>query len=95
MRPHTTLRRLLVHPNDTLEPEEHGELVYQIPCKSCGAAYTGETGRLFKTRLDEHKEDVENAQKEQYTRSEKKRSQSVTNKSALTDHTATDTHLID
>ena len=45
MRPHTTLRRLLVHPKDKVELEEQGELVYQIPCKNCGAEYIGETGR--------------------------------------------------
>ena len=55
MRPHRTLRRTLVHPKDKVEPEEQGELVYQILCKSCGAAYIGETGRLFKTRLNEQK----------------------------------------
>ena len=49
MRPHTTLRRLLVHPKDKVELEEQGELVYQIPCKKCGAEYIGETGRLLKT----------------------------------------------
>ena len=41
MRPHTTLRRLLVHPKDKVELEEQGELVYQIPCKNCGAEYIG------------------------------------------------------
>ena len=49
MRPHTTLRRLLVHPKDKAELEEQGELVYQIPCKKCGAEYIGETGILLKT----------------------------------------------
>ena len=61
MRPHTTLTRLLVHPNDKVELEEQGELLYKILCKSCGAAYVRETGRLFKTRLIEHKKGVENA----------------------------------
>ena len=59
MRPHTTLRRLLVHPKDKVELEEQGELVYQIPCKNCGAEYIGETGRLLKTRLEEHRKDVD------------------------------------
>ena len=86
MRPHATLRRLLVHPRRNLEPEERCELVYQIRCKICGAACIGETGRLFKSKLNENKKDVENAQKEQHTRSEKKWSQSTTNKSALTVH---------
>ena len=53
------------------------------------------TGQLFKSRLNEHKNDVENAQKEQYTRSEMKQSQSTTNKSALTDQTTTENHLVD
>ena len=95
MRPHTTLRRLLVHPKDKVEPEKQGELVYQIQCRSCGATYIGDTGRLFKTRLIEHKKDVENAQKEQYTRSEKKRLQSTTNKSAPAATQPPKNHLID
>ena len=72
MRPHTTLMRLLVHPKDKVELEEQGELVYQIPCKNCGAEYIGETGRLLKTRLEEHRKDVDNTKKEKYTRSGKK-----------------------
>ena len=29
MRPHTTLRRMLVYPNDKIEPEEQGDQVYE------------------------------------------------------------------
>ena len=68
MSPHTTLRCLLVYPKDKVEPEVQGKLVYQILCKSCGAAYMGRQ-RLFKTRLEEHEKYVENAPREQYTRS--------------------------
>ena len=95
MLPHTTLRRLLVHPKDKVELEEQGELVYQIPCKNCGAEYIGETGRLLKTRLEEHRKDVDNTKKEKYTRSGKKRLMSTINKSALTDHATTENHIID
>ena len=95
MRPHTTLRHLLVHRKDRVEPEEQGELVYQVRLKSCGTAYIQETGRLFKTRLNEHMKDAENAQKEHDTRCKKKRLQPTTNKSALTDHTTNENHLID
>ena len=42
MRSHTTLRRLLVHPKDNVELEEQCDLVYQIPCKNCGAEYIEE-----------------------------------------------------
>ena len=95
MHPHTTLRRLLVHPKDKVELEEQGELVYQIPCKNCGAEYIGETGRLLKTRLEEHRKDVDNTKKDKYTRSGKKKFMSTIHKSALTDHATTENHIID
>ena len=47
--PHTTLRRVLVHQKDKVGLEEHDELVYQIPCKNCGAEYTGETTKHDRT----------------------------------------------
>ena len=47
LRPHTTLRRLLVHPKDKVELAEQGDLVYHIPC-NCGAEYIIETLRLLK-----------------------------------------------
>ncbi|KAK2176307.1 hypothetical protein NP493_672g01011 [Ridgeia piscesae] len=86
--PHTTLKRVLVHPKDKVELVEQGELLYQIPCKNCGAECIGETGRLLKTRLDEHRKDADNTNNEKYTRS---------NKSALTvtDHAMTENHIID
>ena len=51
-RTHTNLRRLILHAKDQVELAEQGELVYQIPCKNCGAEYIGETGKLLKIRLD-------------------------------------------
>ena len=89
MRPHTTLRRLLVHPKDKVELAEQGELVYQIPCKN-SCEYTGETGRL-----DEHRTRRQcNMNNEKYTRSEKK-IMSTFNKSAITDHVMTENYIID
>ena len=41
-RPHITLRCLLAQPKDKVEPEEQDEIVFQIPCKSCGTSYIGE-----------------------------------------------------
>ena len=60
MRPYTTLRRLLVHSKHKVEFTEQCELVYQTPCKDCGAEYIREIGRLLKPRLDEHRKDVDN-----------------------------------
>ena len=72
MRPHTAFRRLLVHHKDKVELGEQGELVYQTLCKNCGAEYIGETGRLLKTRLEEHRKDEDNTKNGKYTRSRKK-----------------------
>ena len=64
-----------------------------IPCTNCGVEYIGETGRLLKTRLDEHRKDADNMNNEKYTRSGKKIN--VLNKSALTDHATTESHITD
>ncbi|KAH3700157.1 hypothetical protein DPMN_076760 [Dreissena polymorpha] len=50
MRPHSTLRRFLVHPKDTTLTEEVCGCVYKIPCKNCETVYIGETGRKLGTR---------------------------------------------
>ena len=98
MRPHDTLRRNLVHPKDKCEiPDEVGQLVYQIPCKNCEGSYIGETGRLLRTRLEEHKKDAETsaADMARYTRSNRKVSERTYNKSALSDHQNQLNHVID
>ena len=97
MRPHTSLRRLLVHPRDKIELAEQGELVHQIPRKNCGVEYIGETGRsqLLKTRLDELRKDTDNTNNGKYTRNGIKGLMSNFNKSALTDHAMTENHIID
>ena len=95
MRPQSTLRNILVHPKDKCSPEEQGEIIYKIPCKNCHKSYIGETGRLFKTRLEEHKADVANSSTSQFTRSQRKLSQNTIHKSALTDHANRENHEID
>ena len=96
MRPHTTIRSLLVHPKDKRNPNETSGVVYRIPCKNCNKCYIGETGRNFGYRLEEHQKDVkEVTQKKKYTRSERKASETEYNKSAITDHAAQNNHVID
>ena len=95
MKPYLTLRNILVHPKDKCTVEEQGEVVYKIPCKNCERSYIGETGRLFRTRLEEHKKDVESNTKTKYTRSQRQISQDTIHKSALTDHATTENHEID
>ena len=41
MKPHLTLKRMLVHPKDKRTPRENAVVVYQIPCTDCLGVYTG------------------------------------------------------
>ena len=96
MRPMNTLRERLVHPKDKMDKGETGDVVYQISCKNCDNKYIGETSRLFKTRLGEHRREAEAVSKERkYTRSEKVTAGKIYNKSAITDHVMRDNHVID
>ena len=63
IKPHSTLRSSVIpdSPKRQCEMSKQGELVYQIPCQSCNSSYIGETGRLFKNRLEEHQKDVDSA----------------------------------
>jgi hypothetical protein len=94
MKPHCTLRNLLVHPKDKRDPLQTAEAIYEIPCKSCPKTYIGETGRLFSTRLKEHKTEAEKACNKSFTRSQRKQSTSDIYKSAITEHAASNNHVI-
>ncbi len=48
MKPHTTLKSLLVHPKDKTDISEMVTIVYKIPYNTC----------LFRNRLQEHKQEV-------------------------------------
>jgi len=58
LKPHTTIRSVLVHPKDKLSTEQKAGVVYQIPCKQCDRTYVGETSRMLKDRITEHECDV-------------------------------------
>ena len=55
-KPHQTLNQLFRSTKDKNDPLS-GPGVYEIPC-SCGKSYIGQTGRSFKTQLEEHMEDT-------------------------------------
>lgn len=59
IKPHTTLRQLLVHPTDKIPAEKKTDLFYEIPCLSGNETYIGETGRMFGTRKNEHGKECE------------------------------------
>ena len=45
--PARTLRQILSHPKDRVEPSEKTGVVYQIPCADCDKSYVGQTGRTL------------------------------------------------
>ena len=50
-KPHTTLRKLLVHPKGKIPQSE----IYKIPCMNCNNKYIGQTGQTLDHRIKEHK----------------------------------------
>ena len=71
MKPHMTLKRMLVHRKDKCTPQENVGVVYQVPFTDCLCVYTGETERRYGMREKEYKRDVKTLE-EKYTRSRKK-----------------------
>ena len=94
MKPHTTLRRELVHPKDKRDCYNTTHALYNIPCLNCELCYIGETGRKFGTRLDEHKAEVNKVSNTVTTRAGRKESLSTVHKSAITDHVVEHNHVI-
>ena len=96
MKPNTTLRKLLVHPKDKVDPINTTDCVYEIPCSHCDNTYIGETGRKFTTRLEEHKRETSKVVKQQpaYTRQARKQSITELSKSAIADHAVQENHVI-
>ena len=78
-----------MHPKEKVESKKT-HCVYQIPCKSCNHIYIyiGETGRTFRTRLEEHKEEVENITTRRFT-------EQKSAKSAITDHADRNNCILD
>ncbi len=53
-KPTESLRKALVHVNDSLLTQRRRDVVYSIPSSECPSAYVGQTGRQFATRMKEH-----------------------------------------
>ena len=89
MKPHSTLRNLLVHPNDKRNKLQCSNVIYEIGCKTCDHTCVGETLRLFGVRLSEHQREVKKAGEKKFTRSERRASEQEQTKSAISDHVGT------
>ena len=74
MKPHCTLRQMLVHPKDKRDPLNTTEVIYCVPCKNCKKAYIGETCRKFGKRLEEHRAETEKVATNVRTRATRKAS---------------------
>ena len=94
LKPHRTLRSLLVHPKDKLEASQKAQAIYEILCSDCDKSYIGETCHPFGVRLAEHQKEVQKLESLHYTRSTHKVSVSEQHKSAITDHVAATYHSI-
>jgi len=52
------LRRFIKVGKDCLQKDSRNNIVYKINCKDCDASYVGQTGRLLRTRIKEHKRNL-------------------------------------
>ena len=64
------------------------DIVYEIPCKGCTKTYAGESGRLFGTRVGEHKSEVDKIGSKTRTRAQRKASWDEQFKSPIAEHVA-------
>ena len=94
MKPHCTIRNMLVHPKDKRDPLNTTDVIYSVPCKNCPVSYIGETGRKFGKRIAEHRTEAEKLFMGVKTKATRKSSQSVTHKSAISEHVVDYNHLI-
>ena len=76
-------------------PSQTAEAIYEIPCKNYPKSYVGETGRLFRTRLSEHKTETEKLLVPRITPDlRERRPPPKSSKSAITEHVAASNHVI-
>ena len=94
MKPYKTLKSVLVHPKDKQGKEVLTGCVYKVPCANCDKTYIGETGGKFEVRLQKHRTEVESKTGRTFIRSLRASRLTEHNKSALTDHSTQENHVI-
>ena len=60
-RPCTTLKKILLNLKDKIPAIKRPCVVYRVTCSDCHASYIGETGRLLKKRVQEHRKAIQKA----------------------------------
>ena len=94
-KPHRTLRQILVHPKDKVEDSQKCGVVYCVPCLSCPQKYVGESGRKLGTRMEEHKKETDKVTAPRKTRSTSVSEDTSQFKSAISEHTRDNNHIMD
>ena len=95
MKPHITIRRLVVHPKDKISDDQKCGVVYEVDCLSCPQVYFGETGRKLEYRIHEHEDETENVTSVRKTRSTSVSEDTTKFKSAISEHTRNNNHVMD
>ena len=95
VKPYITIRRLVVHPKDKIEDKHKCGVVYRVNCLSCQKIYLGETARKLEYRIKEHEDETENVTAKPKTRSTSVSEDTSEFKSAISEHTRANNHLMD
>ena len=95
VKPHITIRRLVVHPKDKLEDNHKCGVIYRVNCLSCQQIYLGETGRKLETRIKEHEDETTQVTSKPKTRSTSVSEDTTKFKSAIPEHIRSQNHLMD
>ena len=72
MKPHNTLKQLLVHPKDKWSAQDSAGVVYSIHCRDFPVVYIGEAGRRYGVREKEYMKDAKQLEGVNYTRAKKR-----------------------
>ncbi len=70
VKPHLTLRNILVYPKDKIDTLDKTGVVYKITCNNCKKIYIGEPGRKLGVRSKEHRQEVDELPDMSQTRSQ-------------------------
>ena len=92
MKPANTLAQDFFKLKDKLDKSKCSHAIYKFDCQNCDKAYVGETNHPIYIRTGEHQKEANSISKVNFTRGQRKATQSKDFKSAITEHVAMDNH---
>ena len=57
-RSNNTIGNQVIRVKDKVDKEGKSDVIYQINCQDCDCKYVGESGRMLRDRIEEHKFNV-------------------------------------